>query len=214
MKPTTPWSERFLASTRGKLITLLRTGQRTVNDLAEGLGLTDNAVRAHLVSLERDGLVRASGHRPGLRKPHVVYELTPATEHLFPKSYGPLLNQLLTVLEENSSPKEVERLLREVGVRAASAQPAERRELSLSERIERGVGVLGELGGMARIEKVKGDLFVRGYGCPLAAVVKDHPEACRLAESLLTEVIGAPVKERCDREGTPQCLFQVMAKVA
>ena len=50
--------ERFFASTRGRVTTLLRQGDRTVEELAQALGLTDNAVRAHLVTLERDGLVR------------------------------------------------------------------------------------------------------------------------------------------------------------
>lgn len=49
--------ERFFASTRGQVVTLLRRGSRTVDELAGTLGLTDNAVRAHLAGLERDGLV-------------------------------------------------------------------------------------------------------------------------------------------------------------
>ena len=35
--------------------------------LADALGLTDNAVRAHLFAVERDGLVRPSGTRRGPR---------------------------------------------------------------------------------------------------------------------------------------------------
>jgi len=62
--------KRFWTSTRGHIILLLRSADRTVNELAEALALTDNAVRAHLVALERDGLVRASGKRPGTRKPN------------------------------------------------------------------------------------------------------------------------------------------------
>ena len=44
---------RFLASTRGQIVILLRQGHATVDDLATTLGLTDNAVRAHLAGLER-----------------------------------------------------------------------------------------------------------------------------------------------------------------
>ena len=77
--------DRFWTSTRGRIILLLRRESRTVNELAEALGLTDNAVRAQLTALERDGLVRQSGTRPGKRKPNVVYDLTAKAEHLFPK---------------------------------------------------------------------------------------------------------------------------------
>jgi predicted ArsR family transcriptional regulator len=45
--------ERFFASLRGQVVTLLRHGDQTVEELAQALGLTDNAVPAHLVTLER-----------------------------------------------------------------------------------------------------------------------------------------------------------------
>ena len=57
-----------------------------MNELAAALGLTDNAVRAHLLSLERDGLAHQSGTQPGFRKPHATYALTAEAEQIFPKS--------------------------------------------------------------------------------------------------------------------------------
>ena len=42
----TKWTEAFLASTKGRIVSLLRGMGRTVNDLANALKLTDNAVRA------------------------------------------------------------------------------------------------------------------------------------------------------------------------
>lgn len=83
---TTKLDERFFDSTRGRVVSLLRGKSGTVIELAEALGLTDNAVRAHLLSLERDGLVRQSGVQRGSRKPHFAYELTPEAERLFPKA--------------------------------------------------------------------------------------------------------------------------------
>src|SRR5215471_5815189 len=56
---------RFFTSTRGKIVTLLRRESQTVEELARALDLTDNAVRAHLMVLERDGLVRQRGSRRG-----------------------------------------------------------------------------------------------------------------------------------------------------
>ena len=55
------WRDRLFKSTRGKILELLRTRECTVNELADALHLTDNAVRAHLASLERDRLVVQSG---------------------------------------------------------------------------------------------------------------------------------------------------------
>ena len=44
---------------------------------------------------------------------------------------------------------------------------------------------------------------------PLAAVVPGHPEVCRLAASLLTELVGVPVQEHCDRSEQGGCRFVV-----
>src|SRR5688572_21385928 len=79
----------LLASSRGRVVRLLRRAAQSVNELAATLGLTDNAVRAHLLRLERDGLVQQAGTRPGFRKPEAVYEITADAEHLFAKAYAP-----------------------------------------------------------------------------------------------------------------------------
>src|SRR5215472_196220 len=93
-------NQRFFASTRGKIVTLLRRGSRTVEELAEALNLTDNAVRAHLIALERDGLVQQRGQRRSSSKPASTYDLAQAAEDLFPKAYAQVLDQLLGVLGE------------------------------------------------------------------------------------------------------------------
>src|SRR6185436_3185134 len=93
-------SKRFFDSTRGRIVSYLRGSQGTVTDLANHLELTDNAVRAHLATLERDGLVKQAGLRKGSRKPHFAYELTSEGEHLFPKAYDALLSQFITVFKK------------------------------------------------------------------------------------------------------------------
>jgi predicted ArsR family transcriptional regulator len=77
-------NQRFFASTRGQIITLLLRSSRTVDELAQALELTDNAVRVHLATLERDGMVQQRGVRRGSGKPAYVYTLTPDAEQLFP----------------------------------------------------------------------------------------------------------------------------------
>ena len=106
------WNTKFFASTRGQIITLLRRATRTVEELAQTLGLTDNAVRAHLSSLERDGLVEQSGVRRGSGKPSFTYDLSAEAERLFPKPYTAVLSALLDVLSEEISTEQIENLLR------------------------------------------------------------------------------------------------------
>ncbi len=201
------WNQRFFTSTRGQIITLLRRFGSTVDELAQALDLTDNAVRAHLTTLERDGFVIQRGLRRGSGKPSFVYELTPEAEYLFPKFYDQVLDQLLEVLDERMTSEELEDLLRAVGRRIAAKRNIPTGDLSV--RLEAAVEVLNELGGMAELEIGEETFCIRGYSCPLAAAVPGHPEVCHLAEALLTELVGVPVKEQCERNGTVKCRFLV-----
>src|SRR5207248_280827 len=118
--PLLNWNQRFFESTRGRIITLLRRASQTVEELAQALDLTDNAVRAQLLALERDGLVQQRGSRRGSSKPAYVYSLTPAAEELFPKAYGPVLRQLLETLNERLTTGEVEALMQATAHRLAA----------------------------------------------------------------------------------------------
>ncbi|MGH9969150.1 MAG: helix-turn-helix transcriptional regulator [Pyrinomonadaceae bacterium] len=205
----TKLDKRFFDSTRGRIVTLLRGTTKTVNELAGELGLTDNAVRAHLLSLERDGLIKQSGVQQGTRKPHFAYDLTAEAENLFPKAYDALLNQLIAVLKGRLTPAALEQILREVGRSLAGNQSSGEESGDLESRVGSALMALEAIGGAARVEKEKEKFFIRSESCPLAAAVTEHPEVCHLTEALLSEIIGTKVRERCDREGSPRCGFEV-----
>ena len=204
------WNQRFFSSTRGRILTLLRRKKRTVEDLAGELELTDNAVRAHLATLERDGFVRQQGARRGAGKPAFEYELAPEAENLFLKSYGQVLNELVQALEERMSKAELEETLRTVGHRLANRWNIPPGDLRV--RLEAAIEVLNDMGGMAELEQENGAYIIRGYSCPLAAAASGHPEVCTLAETLLTELVGEPVHEHCIHGERPQCGFEVTTK--
>ncbi|MDQ3804404.1 MAG: ArsR family transcriptional regulator [Acidobacteriota bacterium] len=205
---TTKFDKRFFESTRGRIVTLLRGAARTVDELAVELDLTDNAVRAHLLTLERDGLVRQSGLRRGPRKPHFTYALTPEADKLFPKAYDALLNQLIAVLKNRLEPQEIEEVLREVG-RHVGAGASSGQAGDLEGRVQVALKVLEAIGGAAEVERHDDGFTIKSGGCPLAAAVSVHPEVCRLAEALVAEVVKAPVEEHCNRDGAPQCCFEI-----
>src|SRR5881275_1635359 len=203
------WRERLFKSTRGKILDLLRTCDRTVNELAEELRLTDNAVRAHLASLERDRLVVHSGMKPGFRKPHTTYALGSEAEQLFPKAYGRLISLLMSIFSRQVEPRNLRAGMRAAGRTLAEEHLSELRGKTRQQRIDAALGILKELGGAASFREEDGKHFIYGNGCPIAAATANHPEACLLAESLLTEIIGSPVREHCVRGPRPSCRFEL-----
>ena len=176
--------------------------------------MTDNAVRAHLLSLQRDGLVRQSGTQQGSRKPHFAYELTSEAERLFPKAYDVLLTRLITVLKGRLATDVAAEILRDVGRSLASDHVSEQPGGGVERRLERALSVMDALGGSSSFARKDGRAFNRSGSCPLGAAVAEHPEVCRLAETLLAEVVGAPVQERCEREQAPRCRFEIAGTAA
>jgi predicted ArsR family transcriptional regulator len=206
-------SRRFFETTRGQVVALLRRSSRTVEELAQALGLTDNAIRSHLSSLERDELVRQDGVRrgQGAGKPATLYEIHPEAEPLFSRAYAPVLGALLEELDAQLSPERREALMQAVGRRLAGGvgrPPAG----DLDARVKAGVALLNSLGGAAEAERRDGALVIRGCGgCPLSAATAHRPELCRAVQALLSEYIGAAVRECCDRGDRPRCHFEVAA---
>jgi predicted ArsR family transcriptional regulator len=202
----TALNTRFLTSTRGRIVSLLRQQGRTVRELADMLALTENAVRAHLTTLERDGLIRHGDLRRGTRKPYFTYELTPEAEHLFPKAYSLVLNQLLSVLQSRVKRATLEAVLRDVGRQLAATRQSKG---DFKRRLDDAVVAFGELGGLADVEKKNGHVTIRGRRCPLSTISVNHPEICLMAESLLTELIGVRVTQACKTTEPVECVFAV-----
>jgi predicted ArsR family transcriptional regulator len=203
------WQQRLLTTTKGKILALLRTESRTVNELANTLELTDNAVRSQLTSLERDGLIRQIGVRRGFRKPHALYGLSADAEYQFGAAYGSLLRHALTIFGERLPPGELQAGLREIGRIMAKDHADQTRDRPPGQRIEYALNVLKTLGGDVTLQESEGKRLILGNGCALSLVTAHHPEACLIAEALLSEIIGSPVKERCRHGESPRCCFEI-----
>jgi len=208
MDSVTRWNRKFYASTRGRIVGLLRRAALTVDQIARDLRLTDNAVRAHLAALERDGLVEQDAPKRGsVGKPAHTYRVTDETDQLLSRAYVVVFARLLDVLAERMGHDELESLMQTVGTRLAAeySRPGGSRR----ERVNRGAALLEDLGGATVVEEEGRVLRIRGFGCPLGAAVRRHPEVCGSVEMLLSEVVGAPVRERCEHGDRPQCCFEV-----
>lgn len=207
--PSSGWTQRFLQSTRGQVVQLLRRRPRTVSELADALDVTGNAIRAHLSKLERDNLAEPVGKRAGVRKPETVYGLTAEAEQLFPKAYDQVLSRLLDVLSQRLSPEATREMLQDVARQIAD--DFQLQNGTVRNRIESAQAVLEDLGGLSELEAHEDRFVIRGCSCPFGAVVDHHPEICHLAERLLAELLDLPVQQQCqpESEDGPQCVFEI-----
>jgi len=203
-----PKKARF-GSRRAEVVTLLQRGAATVSDLATRFRLTNNAVRSHLLALEREGLVTRWGAQPGTRRPHELYQLTSRARRLLTQASDASLVALLNAIKSRLSAKQGRQLIESAGEALAERFETIGPRKSLRARVQNAARILNSLGGAARVETAAEGLLIRSQGCPLAAVVAEHPETCQLIENFLAQIIGAPVRESCLRNGQSHCHFVV-----
>jgi predicted ArsR family transcriptional regulator len=123
-----------------------------------------------------------------------------------------VLGALLEALAERLPPDELDELLRDAG-RRLTPQPT--KATSLEARVQSAGALLAALGGELDVERTPKGFMLRGYACPLSAAVRANPKACHAVEELVSAVVGAPVRECCDRrDGGARCRFEVLAHSA
>jgi predicted ArsR family transcriptional regulator len=201
--------QQLLDTGRGRIVTLLKRGPLTVDEMASRLKLSASGVRAQITAMERDGVVRRVGRRPGTTRPSFVFELTADVEQLLSQAYVPLLTQLVDVFATALPRRQVDALLRQAGRKLAhqlsSGLPAgtlRARVIATSELLNH------QLGAVTHVDE-NGSYVIRGEGCPLSALTGKHPAVCRAMESFVMECVGASVHECCERTLRPRCCFEI-----
>lgn len=210
------WEKDIGGRSRGRLIALIRRGVDTVEALAAELEVTDNAVRAQLAILEREGLVERAGvrHVGKVGKPATTYAVAADADGVLSAAHAPVLRALLAALKDRMPGPALETVLRDAGRRLSEddddaqgrAEPKKRTPEAGARAAAR---VLRSLGGEVKIEKTPEGTLLKGFACPLADVVATEPKVCRAVETLVSAVAGAPAHECCDRTGRARCRFLI-----
>lgn len=190
---------------RAEILRLLCNEPQTAGQLARQLHVSPTAVRKTLARLKREGLVHYKRVIRGVGKPTHEFALTPEGESLLSRAYLPLLDNLLSALEQQLSAAQVERFIREAGKHLSDPLPDATG--SLNQRLAAAAALLNRLGGAASVQRTNGKAAIDCTCCAIGAVVADHPLACKAMEALLTSAVGVRFRERCNRVGRPRCHF-------
>jgi predicted ArsR family transcriptional regulator len=206
--------QQLLDTGRGRIVSLLQRGPMTVDEMASKLELSASGVRALVTAMERDGVVQRRGRKAGATRPSRIFELTPEVEQLLSRAYIPLLTRLVDVFAETMPERQVDALLRQVGKKLALELAPVPPSGSLRSRVVSASALLNDqLGAVTRVVE-NGRYEIRGEGCPLSALTGKHPAVCRALESLVSELVGASVRECCERTERPRCCFEIKRRAS
>lgn len=199
-------------STRKQVMQLLKTnGELSAKDLTEYLHITGMAVRRHLDTLERDGLIESRAVRQPMGRPMALYRLTPMADDHFPKKYDAIALDLLGELAQEAGSDMVNHLFdrRKETLYNKYAPAIENREWQ--DQVETLAQIQHDNGYMVELEQVDDDEFVlKEYNCPIAQIANQYNHACQCELGLFERLLNADVsRHECLASGGQKCAYVI-----
>lgn len=190
IEPIQPTRQRIL-------VELKRSGGLTCQELAGILGITSMGVRRHLITLERDGLVRYRVKQRGPGRPSYVYHLTELAEEMFPRNYGQLTNELLSYIELLDGEAKIQSLFDQRAQRRIGHAQARLKGLSFPHKVMELARILEDDGYLAEVIQVDPRTFIlREHNCAIHQVAARFQQACASELSFLRAVLPEAEVER------------------
>jgi len=197
---------------RAELLVALKKAPHalTAKELAEQFGLTPNALRRHLDSLEADDLVRHRREVRGVGAPVHAYSLTAGGESLFPQGHAAVLAAVLESVRETSGPAGVVALARRQWERLAEEASPRLAELPLHERAQLLAELRSSQGYMAEATEFEDRIVLREHHCAIRDVAESFPEICIAEQEFVERMLGVSVERTCHMlTGCSSCAYTV-----
>lgn len=196
---------------RRLLETLLHAPQGTsVDQLVEELDISTNAVRQHLASLERDGLIERAGTQRTGGRPQLLFVLSGAGHEAFPRRYRQLAEDLIEEVGSVIGSQALESSMRRMGTRAGGQVKA-----GNLATIEETAVAMKQAGyeASATSDKRSGPEIV-AHNCVFHSLAARFPAVCQFDLAFMEAATGRKVEHReCMVRGGQVCRFGFGAKV-
>lgn len=211
----TKGATRAPLTTRDALLTeLLRVkpGGLTLDELADHLGVTRNAVRQQVTTLERDGLVAPNGTRPSGRRPSKTYGLTEQGREVFPRSYDLLSLSMLRAVRERVGDEAAEQILAAMADDLAQEWLPRLANLEPQARLAAVVEKMNQLGYHAKV--AADGSSIEAINCIFHHVAQETRAVCRFDERIISTMLGSEIRlTSCMAEGQGSCVFAQLEAV-
>ena len=205
---------RFFQSTRGKIVSALRRRHTaSAVDLAGEFGLSTNAVRQQLLTLERDGYVAERSVRRGPTKPTLEYSLTSSADTLFPQLYDRMLTAVLREVKTSLGDDALDAVMGKLGKRASAKLRQRIGAPDARGRAEELAAALRENGVDSDVvQRADGTIELREHNCPYSQSIAEHPELCSIIHTVLHETVSESSKQvESIATGGSACRFEIKA---
>jgi predicted ArsR family transcriptional regulator len=204
---------------RRKLLELIKSeGPQTASELAQRLGVTPVAVRQHLQTLGRDGLLVYVEERRPVGRPARRWRVSEAAEPFFPDSHREFAVGLIEAIDGAFGGEALQRLVEE-RVRRQIRRYRRRmpeRDAPLEERVAALASLRDEEGYMVEWSADGPDCWVLAENhCPICAAAKACDGLCAGEPALFQTVLGPDVEVRRTEhllENSYRCVYKIVSR--
>ena len=214
---------------------LKNKGGMTVDELAQALKVTRNAVRQHLATLSKNGFVAPGKTRPTRGRPQQLHILTDPGKEAFPRHYSWFAQLLVDAIAGEHGAEGLRTRLGRVAA-AVATQLQQRGAVNgngsangaatvgtgavangngdLRQKVARLAVVMDELGYDARVgADVSSMPAIEADNCVFHELAKKNPEICHFDLALLSAATDSKVEHHeCMARGGNVCRFKFTAR--
>lgn len=184
----------------------------TLDQLAQELSISRNAVNQHVANLEKLKYVESilqpsTGGRPGR-----IYLLTSQGQELFPRHYSLFSRLLLRLVQQRLGEASLKECLAELGEHLSLEYKARvMRKATLAEQVGEVKQIMYELGYETEMDGDSPDEIVAS-NCVFHELARDCKEVCELDIALISNLLDARIDHKeCMVRGGQCCRFSVTA---
>jgi iron-sulfur cluster biosynthesis transcriptional regulator SufR len=200
-------------STKEEILHLLKkTGEMTVSELANHLGITEMAIRRHLKDLESEQMIESEVFRQPMGRPTHRYFLSKRADRVFPVNYHVFAVELLDMIEQLDGGDKVSVLFNKREQRMAREYLPRLHGKSLKDKVKQ----------LAQIQQEKGYMTDWSYNqennyyeliehnCPIARVAEKYAQTCTMELSLFQRLLNTNVSRvSCIAQGMRHCKYVI-----
>ncbi|MGZ4959111.1 MAG: helix-turn-helix transcriptional regulator [Methylomonas sp.] len=199
-------------SRQEQLLTLLLNSPAgmSIDEMAAKLDISRNAVKQHLVTLEKQQWVREAALTSTGGRPARSYALTEQGLNRFPKQYAWFCNLLLSNLAGEMSTEALEKLMWNMGVKLAHSLAPQFSHKDPEQKRAALVDLMQSLGYHAELEQTQGHINIKAVNCVYHDLAQQHPELCYFDQALITTLLEQPVQQlSCMAKKDCDCRFKI-----
>lgn len=207
----------ILGNRQQELLTLLlkNKGGLTVDELAQRLDITRNAVRQHVSALENERLVAQGPTRPSGGRPEQLYVLAEKGKEFFPRQYSWFAQLIVESIKQEAGSEGLRARLGTLGAGVGAGLRNQHPQLQQQpQKVEKLSDIMQQMGySTSNAADADGAPTIEADNCVFHHLAMHDPEVCQFDLALLETFTDSTVEhQECMATGGHVCRFKFTPK--